>query len=545
MTNLEDGRRTGSVQILSFPFARVVSVGMTRSRGRLPTWLSRVVEPQAVAGTRAEIGWTVAWSALATLIAAADVLAGPRTVGAGALSILPVAAASWMLGRRHLAAVVALTIALAVIATALGLLSPAGLTARVLAAVVVAALGGRAAVRQRLRRSVDLALDVGRSLAPDQVIATILVRVSETVQADQAALARVDGGDLVVEATYRAAPSGGVTHVRRHFPRESVDGVADLARALATGQPVIGGRLRARAGGEDLAAALPAAQHTLTFPFVFGGGTASLLVLGRGREFAASDLARLEPMADVAPLALHNADLYDEARQVGQSKSAFLNLAAHELRTPLAVIKGYLSLLEDGTYPVPDETREEAVGTLLAKAQELESLVEALLTTARLEGGTLPRTPGELDVCQAVQDAVVRIRPRARLEGARIELRLPEEDLLTRADRSHVARILDNLLNNALTYSSRPARITMEVRAGDPIELAVRDHGLGIPADQHQRVFERFHRIERSASGYVPGLGLGLAISRELAQVNGGALVLEESVPGAGSVFVLRLPVIR
>ena len=869
---------------LSHPFARAPAAGMTGSLARLASWLSPILEPQAVAGTRFEHAWTATWALLVAAVAAADVMATPRPIGAGALMVLPVVAASWMLGRRPLVVVVTLAVVLTVAETALGLLTPTALAARVLVVLVVALLGRAAAVntaglrrarrhevstllraselvgraldqsavaaevvqvaagalapagapgrgaaalvrvdgrsaflvarhdesgtamrpaagtplvdlpdpvhealaggrvvvapaaeveaalelprgagawalaglhvdaepfgllavasagaaafgpddlrllegvarvagqalsaslrhtelddlRRRLQHSMELALDVGRSLAPDEVIASILARITETVGADQAVLARVDGGDLVVEATHHAGPAGRPASVGRHFARETVEGVPDLAWALARGQPVIGGAPRFRVGGEELAAALPAAPHVLTFPFVFGGRTARLLVLGRsgGRQFGPGDLAQLEPMADVALLALRNAQLYEEAerakleastssgrlraaidaaeeigstgelsevmdrvlrravaavhadhggisrldgatlvlehahdpagvhdtpgarrqlgesglaaksiagrralrgalpdgagfviqcplvverevvgllelgrrgeepfeeaelltlqpfatlaalllrnarllaeaRQVGQAKSAFLNLAAHELRTPLAVIKGYLSLLEDGTYAVPDETRVEAVGTLLAKAQELESLVEALLTTARLEVGSLPRVAGELDVCQAVQDAVARVRPRARLEGALIDVRLPEEDLRPRADRAHVARILDNLLNNALTYSPRPARVTMEVRPDDPIQLAVRDRGQGIPPEHHERVFERFHRVEGSTSRYSPGLGLGLAISRELAQMNGGTLVLEESVPDVGSTFVLRLP---
>jgi signal transduction histidine kinase len=573
-------------------------------------------------------------------------------------------------------------------------------------------------LKQRLQHSVELALDVGRSLEPSRVVDSILVRVTESLGADHATLARVERDDLVIESTYRHDSGGRLVPVRRHFPPGLVDAVPCLARALASGRPVVAGPIQAGPGAEELAAALPGGAHTLTLPLAVGGRTACLLALGRaeGPPFGDADLAQLEPMADVARLALRNAhlhaqteraqraasiysgrleqaieaaeeigsseDLKDvvervlqhavaamradrgsisrledggmvlehehdptgsrlrpgllwdlsrsplageamrtrrpalgdfshvrqagdlawpdgagirhqiqcpllvdrevvgllglsrrcdepftdadlqtlrpfatlaalllrnarllaEARQVGQAKSAFLSLAAHELRTPLAVIRGYLSMLEDGTYPVPDRTREEAVDTLVSKAQELESLVESLLTTAKLDGGLLPRSAVALDVGLAVREAVERVRPRARLEGASIEVRAPERGPVARADRGHVARILDNLLNNALTYSSIPASVTVEVRARDPIEVAVRDLGQGIPPEQHERVFDRFHRIDGAAARSGAGLGLGLTISRELAHLNGGALVLEGSAPGRGSVFVLRLP---
>ena len=574
-----------------------------------------------------------------------------------------------------------------------------------------------AELERRLQDSVDLALEVGRSLEPSEVAASILVRMAESVRADRATLASLDGGALVVEATYWPAGGGRPVPVARQFGPDSVEAIPLLAHALAAGQPMTCGRLGAAMSDRGLAAALADGRHTLIFPFVMAGHTASVLVLGRREEpFDETDLARLGPMADVALIALRNAHLYAEAeraklaastysdrlqlaieaaedigssqqlsevlervlrravtvvraergsvsrledgvmvvehdhdpsghqvspgvrwelrhspvaaeamrtrrpiygrlsrtaetpemaawaeatsarhvihcplvvgrevvgllglsrrgeegfdetdllalrpfatlaglllrnarllaeaRRVGQAKSAFLNLAAHELRTPLAVIKGYLSLLDDGTYPVPERTREEAIQTLIAKAQELETLVEALLTTARLEVG-LPRAPVDFDVCDEVRQAAGRAGPRARLERAAIELQLPGRAVLTRADRGHVGRILDNLLNNALTYSERPASVTVSVRGGDQVEVAVADRGLGIPPEQHHRVFERFHRLERGGSRFTPGLGLGLSISRELAQTNDGALVLEASTPGEGSVFVLRLP---
>jgi signal transduction histidine kinase len=276
-------------------------------------------------------------------------------------------------------------------------------------------------------------------------------------------------------------------------------------------------------------------------PLMVGRQLVGGLGLSRRGRFTDADVLTLQPFATLAALLLRNARLLAEARQVGEAKSAFLKLAAHELRTPLAVIRGYLSMIADGTYEVPPETRE-VVGILVVKAQELETLVEALLTTARLETGALPRAASRLDLRDAVRAALERIAPRARLEGARLEARLPDGDAVTCADRSHLARILDNLLNNALTYSDPPAEVTVTLRRREGLDVVVQDRGVGIPVDQHDRVFERFHRLDSETSRFNPGLGLGLSISRELAQVNDGSLCLERSSPGRGSTFVLHLP---
>jgi signal transduction histidine kinase len=285
-------------------------------------------------------------------------------------------------------------------------------------------------------------------------------------------------------------------------------------------------------------------KWVIACPMIVGGAVVGVLGVARtrGEPFTDADGEALMPFATLAGLLVQNARRLAEARQTEEARSRFMTLAAHELRTPLAVIRGYLSLLEDGTYPVPDRTRAEAVETLVSKAQELESLVELLVMAARLEGGTLPRAACELDMVHEVTDALERVRPRARLEGARLSTRVQGCAHTATADRSHVALILNNLLNNALTYSPAPADVTVEVRAGEAaVEVAVQDHGHGIPPNQHGRVFERFHRVDVGPARSTVGLGLGLTISQELAHLNGGELVLERSAPGEGSVFVLRL----
>jgi len=220
-----------------------------------------------------------------------------------------------------------------------------------------------------------------------------------------------------------------------------------------------------------------------------------------------------------------------------------LDYVAHELRAPLAVIRGYLSLIEDGTFPVPPATREGAVSVIAAKAQELDSLIDTLQTASKLANGLLSVQRSQFELSGAVEAAVSEVAGRARLEWAAIETKLPGDPIHVMADRGHVVRIVVNLLHNALTYSERPAKVTIEVRRRTYAEVVVRDRGIGIAADRQREVFERFRRLDPAWPQYTAGVGLGLPMSRDLAVLNGGSLTLDHSEPGRGSVFMLRLPV--
>jgi signal transduction histidine kinase len=222
--------------------------------------------------------------------------------------------------------------------------------------------------------------------------------------------------------------------------------------------------------------------------------------------------------------------------------TSLLNLVAHEMRGPLTVFKGYLEILRDERSD--DAVRAGAVIALEAKADELEELADILVTAARLESVEPPREPTVFDVFEAVRLAVERIAPRAWLERAEVVVLPTAGPVLVRADRGHVVRMLTNLLNNGLTYCDPPAEVGIEVRATSPVEVAVHDRGWGIAPEHQTRVFERFSRLAGAAAGRHSGLGLGLPISRHLAELNGGSLVLESSTPGEGSVFVLRLPAV-
>jgi signal transduction histidine kinase len=235
--------------------------------------------------------------------------------------------------------------------------------------------------------------------------------------------------------------------------------------------------------------------------------------------------------------------MYMAAQLASEAKSAFLNMAAHELRTPISVLHGYLSLLTDGSLgAVPPHVRK-AVDILTAKTNELNKIVGDLLEASQIEARALPRNATVLDVRAVVSAAVERAQPRAALLGGEISATLASRDLPVEADAEQVGRILDNLINNALTYTDQAPQVAVSVAGenGSAI-IRVRDNGVGIPADQVERIFDRFQRANEPRFRNVRGTGLGLYISRELAQGHRGTLCVEHSQPGLGTVFALTLP---
>jgi signal transduction histidine kinase/HAMP domain-containing protein len=292
----------------------------------------------------------------------------------------------------------------------------------------------------------------------------------------------------------------------------------------------------------------------VVLPVLFEGRVKAVIELASVGPFSETHLDFLDQLTDGIGVVLNTIEanmrteellkqsqiLFAEAQEASKSKSAFLSMAAHELRTPLSVITGYLSMLQDGSL-TPDKW-ERPLRVLMGKATELNSIVDDLLTAARIEGGTVPTHAKTLDLREMARQAIARADARAGLLRAEVVYSEPEEPVAITADREQLARIIDNLINNALTYSAeRPwVRLTVATEGGPA--LIIEDRGVGIPRDKQAKIFERFFRIDDPGLGPQPGTGLGLFISRELAERHGGSLTLESSEVGKGSTFVLRLP---
>ena len=235
-------------------------------------------------------------------------------------------------------------------------------------------------------------------------------------------------------------------------------------------------------------------------------------------------------------------DLLLQAEAASVSKSDFLNMAAHELRTPLSVLHGYLSMLQDGTFGEPPPDWRRVLDVLNVKAGELNKIVDDLLTASRLETGTMGGSSSELDLVAVARGAIERAAARADMLQAELTLEAPPGPVLVHADTIQLARIADNLINNALTYAHGKPWVRVTVQGGEHALLAVEDRGIGIPQQMRERIFERFIRLNDPELAPQPGTGLGLYISRELAHRNRGSLLVISSEPGVGSTLALRLP---
>ena len=211
---------------------------------------------------------------------------------------------------------------------------------------------------------------------------------------------------------------------------------------------------------------------------------------------------------------------------------------AHELRTPLSTLDGYLEGLEDGVIAPSPETWS----LLRGETGRLTRLVDDLQELWRAEARQLPLTLESVDAATVAREVVDRFARQPGTPPITMTAEPPGR-VMARADRERLAQILANYVSNAIRYgpAGSPIQVTVR-RVGDTVELAVRDLGPGLTPEQSSRVFERFYRVDPSRSRALGGSGVGLAIARALAQAMGGGVRAESGGTGHGSTFMVALP---
>ena len=384
-----------------------------------------------------------------------------------------------------------------------------------------------------LRQAAEAAEDVAGQVHLDAVLRQLLQRAGASVQADGTSLARLEGSEMVIEST----PNGELVGTRWPLAPKVLNGVmrghpVELTAAEYTGAP------------EGLESVVQPYRRFLVAPLAVGGETIGLLAMGRKTDepFDPAAVQSLQQFSTLGALLLRNARLIARAQEAEQAKSEFMSIAVHELRAPLTVASGYLGMAIEGAFGDLPPALNEVLETAQRKTEEAKLLADELLTVARLEGKVLTPNLEPISVTAALREAVARAGPRAGLVSATITIE-PGDDSTALADRAMVGKILDNLVNNALTYSNHSPTIRMQARPdGGEVAITVADNGIGIAAVDQPRIFKRFARGSDKLSREKPGSGLGLYLSRGLAERMGGALQLQASQANQGSTFVLRLP---
>jgi signal transduction histidine kinase len=238
--------------------------------------------------------------------------------------------------------------------------------------------------------------------------------------------------------------------------------------------------------------------------------------------------------------------LYQSASLAIAAKTDAIDVAAHELGPPVAVLTSYLAILSEGKLGPPPPKWRAILNVMADKAWQVNRIMNELVEAAQIEATEQPADRAYLDLREAIEKSIVRARPRIELSGAQVATTLGPEPVPVEADARQIGRILDNLINNSLTYVARPPRLKLDAVAnGKRAVVHVIDNGIGMSDSERARVFEPFQRTKDPAFTSIPGAGLGLYTSRKLAEVNRGTLTLERTEPGVGTSFALDLPLAR
>jgi signal transduction histidine kinase len=227
----------------------------------------------------------------------------------------------------------------------------------------------------------------------------------------------------------------------------------------------------------------------------------------------------------------------EQLRESERLKSEVISIVSHEVRTPLASVLGFTSLLLERDFD--EETRRRYLGIVNAQARRLASLVDDFMDVQRLEEHRLALASEPVDVAELLREQVGLFTGQSNKH--RLELVAPGELLLVAGDANRLAQVVANLLSNAIKYSPEGGAVeVVGERRDGTVHVSVRDEGLGIAEDQHDQIFTKFFRATAASTG-IAGSGLGLAFARAVIEAHGGRMGFE-SVPGMGSTFWLELP---
>jgi signal transduction histidine kinase len=275
-----------------------------------------------------------------------------------------------------------------------------------------------------------------------------------------------------------------------------------------------------------------------------------------GGLFDEHDLDLLSTWAGSAAVSIENARLYEEVsrqadelaaavarlRELDHLKSEFIQNVSHELRTPLALMRGYAEVLDAGELGELRPEQRGPVSIIARRARMLTDLVGDI--TLIMEAETDPPEPEPVRLDELIWAAVEDFQAVAAHAGLALHADIAPDPPLVYGSPTYLRRVVDNLVENAVKFTPQGGTVTVRLRGENGrVALEVSDTGIGIPPDQHARIFDRFYQVDGSTSRRYGGVGLGLALVKQIAETYGGHVTVE-SQPGQGTTLAVILPAV-
>ena len=410
--------------------------------------------------------------------------------------------------------------------------------------------------RKREEEGAKLLSDASRVLASTLDYETTLEAVARLAVGDISDWCTVDLQDSdgairqVVVAHIDEAMIKWARELNKRYPPD-YSAPAGVGHVIKTGKPevypdITDEMLAAAASDEDHLAIMRQLRFksALIVPMMARGRTLGALTLvstEKGRRYGDDDVALAMELATRAALAIDNAQLYGGALAASEAKSAFLATMSHELRTPLNAIIGYQSLLTEGIDGPLNESQLAHLNRIRTSADHLRDLIDEVLTFSRVEAGKEIVRREPVSLRSIIDEALTMISPLAESKG--LGLRAEADDTRLFTDGGKVRQILLNLLTNAIKFTDDGEIVIRSRLDGEKVMVSVTDTGIGIAAENLDRIFDPFWQVEQRSTRKVGGTGLGLSVSRSLARLVGGDVSVESEL-GKGSTFTLTLPVV-
>jgi K+-sensing histidine kinase KdpD len=394
---------------------------------------------------------------------------------------------------------------------------------------------------RRLSQLYDVSLSIGAGTNLDEVLPELIGHVVEAVESRIGLIFMYDAAASALElmtpiwvAGHTVAAQGVVLPLdERSLPQ----------RVFTSGDAAIINSFENRKAEDRLAHELQA-DRLAAVALRLGDRTIGVLVVGdKATDFTDADIRTLESVAAPAALVLNQMTRYEEVRassvrmaEVAEMKTNFVSVVSHELRTPLTSIIGALSTLQRPELLPEDPRAQQLIAMASNQSRRLHTLIEDLLVMSRIEAASLPVRSTEIDVDSFLTELLAALP-----DTDRVSVSVADDAEKLYADKDHLARVMTNLVDNAIKYGG-DADVEIEaVTARDEVRLSVIDHGPGIPYQMHDVIFDRFTQLQPHATRSKGGAGLGLSIVRGLSEAMGGRVWFEPTVDG-GATFTVALP---